>query len=176
MFPSTWSIYLLSKLFCFCFFSTSAYAHDLHQMLGDAIDEPLDLCVSYVALSFTYHHICLEDLLHVSSTGTIYPHVSDPSSYVLPQNTYENYPFSIPIGYDYQFLLQGPFLNQTYPNITQIALFTQQNIMLKHDFLTFINVIYYLRLMMFCDISHSRFHSKQRHKVLHKLIIQTTYP
>ncbi len=114
--------------------------------------------------------------MHVSSTGTIYSHVSDPSSYVLPQNTYENYPFSIPIGYDYQFLLQGPFLNQTYPNITQIALFTQQNIMLKHDFLTFINVIYYLRLMMFCDISHSRFHSKQRHKVLHKLIIPDNVP
>ncbi len=118
--PSYWQVINVSlnlvnlsavKALLLLFLLTSAYAHDLHQMSGDAIDEPLDLCVSLCCFIVYLSSYMLEDLLHVSSTGTIYSHVSDPSSYVLPQNTYENYPFSIPIGYDYLIYL----LSRTIP-------------------------------------------------------------
>ncbi len=155
---------------------TFAYAHDLHQV-SEAVDKPVTLIhVSYVAATFTYRHIYLEDSLDISYTGTMYNHVSDPSGYDLPEITYEKNYFPICIGYDYQTVLQGPFLNQNHPIIAQIALYTQQNIMLKHDFLTVANLISYLKYMMFCDTSHSQFHSKQQHKVLHKSIIPNKSP
>ncbi len=145
---------------------TSTYAHDLHPIsVMETTPHPLHPglhnCPLYFpdCLSMTYLNAHNSD---IRCTGTNFFHVSQISEYQIHCTVYDSYTHRE--GYDYKVLLQGPFDTQKFPNIVELSIYVQQNMMLKHDFLNYVHFLTYLKPQPVSDIYHGQFYLRQLQK------------
>ncbi len=133
---------------------SSTAVGNTHALILQPYNDMINL--SFVAtMKFKYIH---NNMTLYTGTITTLSHVQN--EYHAPQFTSKKNPDVK--GYDFVFMLQGPWNIQTYPNVIQISIYVLQNTMRKHDFSTYLELLIHLKLMPFTDIFSIQFHSEQR--------------